>query len=101
MLPVVFLAATAASLAAAAAPTEQAAKDGVYLPTATTQSETDEYTRYELLGPETAGFRIYYEVTATTPGAKFFYNPIRKGSWDDRPEAVDVLLKARRRVGAS
>jgi hypothetical protein len=44
------------------------------------QSETDEYTRYELLAPETASFKIYYEVTATTPGAKFFYNPIRKGS---------------------
>ncbi len=44
------------------------------------QSETDEYTRYELLAPETASFKIYYEVTATTPGAKSFYNPIRKGS---------------------
>jgi hypothetical protein len=44
------------------------------------QSETDEYTRYELLAPESASFKIYYEVTATTPGAKFFYNPIRKGS---------------------
>jgi hypothetical protein len=44
------------------------------------QTETDEYTRYELLAPETASFKIYYEVTATTPGAKFFYNPIRKGS---------------------
>jgi hypothetical protein len=44
------------------------------------QSETDEYTRYELLAPESASFKIYYEVTATTPGAKYFYNPIRKGS---------------------
>ena len=48
--------------------------------TAPKQTETDEYTRYELLPPETASFKIYYEVTATTPGAKFFYNPIRKGS---------------------
>lgn len=40
----------------------------------------DEYTRYELLAPETASFRILYDVTATTPGARFFYNPIRKGS---------------------
>ncbi|HZV88421.1 MAG TPA: hypothetical protein VFF95_12785 [Candidatus Binatus sp.] len=47
---------------------------------ATKQTETDEYTRYELLAPETASFKIYYEVTATTPGAKSFYNPIRKGS---------------------
>jgi hypothetical protein len=44
------------------------------------QMETDEYTRYELLAPETASFKISYEVTATTPGAKSFYNPIRKGS---------------------
>lgn len=44
------------------------------------QTETDEYTRYELLAPETASFKIYYEVTATAAGAKVFYNPIRKGS---------------------
>src|SRR5580693_4055146 len=44
------------------------------------QTESDEYTRYELLAPETASFKIFYEVTATTPGAKYFYNPIRKGS---------------------
>ena len=44
------------------------------------QTEADEYTRYELLAPESASFRISYEVTATTAGAKFLYNPIRKGS---------------------
>lgn len=45
------------------------------------QSEgDDEYTRYELLAPQTASFRILYDVTATTPGARFFFNPIRKGS---------------------
>src|SRR5580698_8778219 len=59
----------------------QATKDAVVLPSAAgAQTETDEYTRYELLAPETASFKIYYEVTATTAGAKFFYNPIRKGS---------------------
>ena len=47
---------------------------------ATRQTETDEYTRYELLSPDSASFKIYYEVTATTPGASVFYNPIRKGS---------------------
>jgi hypothetical protein len=47
---------------------------------ASKQTETDEYARYELLAPETASFRIFYEVTATTSGAKYFYNPIRKGS---------------------
>jgi hypothetical protein len=42
--------------------------------------DADDYTRYELLAPETAQFRIVYEVTATTPGALFYFNPIRKGS---------------------
>ena len=42
--------------------------------------ETDEYTRYELLAPETASFHILYEVTAIAPGATHFFNPIRKGS---------------------
>ncbi|HZC86096.1 MAG TPA: hypothetical protein VE266_03815, partial [Steroidobacteraceae bacterium] len=70
----------AAALAAAAGTPPEASRDGVYLATTTTQSEADEYTRYELLAPETASFRISYEVTATTAGAKFFYNPIRKGS---------------------
>ena len=62
-----------------------APKDGLYFPTAVGQSEADEYTRYELLAPETASFKIFYEVTATTPGAKFFYNPIRKGSAAPNP----------------
>ncbi|MBY0497587.1 MAG: hypothetical protein K2Y23_25560 [Cyanobacteria bacterium] len=44
------------------------------------QTQEDDYTRYELLGPDTAQFRILYEVTATTPGARFFFNAIRKGS---------------------
>jgi hypothetical protein len=42
--------------------------------------EEDEYTRYELLSPESASFRILYEVTAIEPGATVFFNPIRKGS---------------------
>lgn len=44
------------------------------------QTQEDDYTRYELLGPDTAQFRIFYEVTATTPGAPFFFNAIRRGS---------------------
>ena len=54
--------------------------DVAYVATGTAQSEADEYTRYELLEPGSAAFRITYEVTATTPGARVFYNPIRKGS---------------------
>ena len=42
--------------------------------------EGDDYTRYELLAPESAQFRITYEVTATKPGARYYFNVIRKGS---------------------
>ena len=59
----------------------ETAQDSVYFPPpATAQTEADEYTSYELLAPGTASFRISYEVTATTRGAQYFYNPIRKGS---------------------
>jgi len=44
------------------------------------QTESDAYTRYELLAPGSGKFRIIYEVTATTPGARYYFNPIRKGS---------------------
>jgi hypothetical protein len=42
--------------------------------------ESDAYTRYELLAPGSGKFRIVYEITAATPGARYFFNPIRKGS---------------------
>lgn len=60
----------------------------------TKQTETDEYTRYELLAPDTASFKIYYEVTATSPGAKFFYNPIRKGSVASDEAVFDSMTGA-------
>ncbi len=55
------------------------------------QTETDEYTRYELLSPESASFAIHYEVTATTAGAKSFFNPVRKGSVASNESVVDVM----------
>src|SRR5713101_6522513 len=55
------------------------------------QTEADEYTRYELLSPESASFAIRYEVTATTPGAKYYFNPIRKGSVASGESVVDVM----------
>src|SRR5262245_57633408 len=58
---------------------------------APTQTEADAYTRYELLAPETAQFRILYEVTATTAGATAYYNPIRKGSEASNESVVDRL----------
>ena len=55
------------------------------------QTQEDDYTRYELLGPDTAQFRILYEVTATTPGAKFFFNAIRKGSIASDERVSDMM----------
>jgi hypothetical protein len=52
------------------------------------QTSAGEYTRYELLAPGSGQFRILYEVWATTPGARYFFNPIRKGS-----EASDESVK--------
>jgi hypothetical protein len=66
-------------------------KDGIWFPSATTQSETDEYTRYELLAPETGKFKITYEVTAATAGAATFYNPIRKGSVASDEAVLDAM----------
>jgi len=86
--------AAALVLAAASSPAAVAAGDGLYFPVLTGQTEADEYTRYELLAPETASFRIYYEVTATTPGARFFYNPIRKGSVASDESVYDAMTGA-------
>jgi hypothetical protein len=55
------------------------------------QTETDEYTRYELLAPESASFKIRYEVTATAAGATVYYNPIRKGSVASDESVYDAM----------
>ncbi len=51
----------------------------------------DEYTRYELLAPDTASFKIVYDVTAVTPGARFYFNPIRKGSEASDESVIDLM----------
>ena len=78
-----------ATVLAAAPPPD---KDGLYFPSDSTQTEADEYTRYELLAPESASFKITYEVTATTAGARYFYNPIRKGSIASDESVYDAAL---------
>ena len=55
------------------------------------QTQEDDYTRYELLAPDTAQFRILYEVTATTAGAPFFFNAIRKGSVASDERVADMM----------
>ena len=59
-----------------------------------TQTQTDDYTRYELLAPGSARFRILYEVTATAPGSTQFFNPIRKGSVASDEHVYDRLTGA-------
>lgn len=63
-------------------------------PLAGQQTSADDYTRYELLAPETAKFRILYDVTATTPGARYFFNPIRKGSEATDESVTDPVTGA-------
>src|SRR5690606_29472558 len=50
----------------------------------------DTYTRYELLAPESASFRIVYDVTAVSPGARYFFNPIRIGSETSDESVIDM-----------
>ena len=80
---------TALFFCAASLPAQQPAATPAS--TASQQTETDEYTRYELLAPETASFKIRYEVTATTAGAKVYFNPIRKGSTASDEAVYDAM----------
>jgi hypothetical protein len=70
----------------------QATQDEMYFPAAHGQTQADEYTRYELLDPDASSFKIYYEVAATTAGARFYYNPIRKGSTASDESVYDAML---------
>ncbi len=70
---------------------QQGARGATTASAAARQTETDEYTRYELLAPDSASFRIRYEVTATTVGAKYYYNPIRKGSVASDEAVYDAM----------
>jgi len=54
----------------------------------------DEYTRYELLAPETSSFKIVYDVTAVSPGARYFFNPIRIGSVATDESVIDLMTGA-------
>lgn len=58
------------------------------------QTQTDSYTRYELLDPASESFRIIYDVSATAAGARYYFNGIRQGS-DPTVHAVHSLLTGR------
>lgn len=55
------------------------------------QTQVDSYTRYELLSPSSQTFRIYYDVSATTAGAKYYFNTLRKGSEHSINEVIDLM----------
>ena len=54
------------------------------------QTQADDYTRYELEAPGSGAFHILYDVTATTPGARFFYNGIRAGAEEEVHGVTDL-----------
>jgi hypothetical protein len=54
----------------------------------------DDYTRYELLAPESSSFKIIYDVTAVSPGVKFYFNPIRRGSEASDESVIDLMTGA-------
>jgi hypothetical protein len=55
------------------------------------QTQTDDYTRYELLDPGTHAFLITYDVSATTAGAPFYFNAIRAGAEEEVHRVVDLV----------
>lgn len=59
-------------------------------PQAPPQTQTDSYTRYELLEPGSSSFRILYDVSATTPGARYYYNSIRAGAEEEIHGVTDL-----------
>jgi hypothetical protein len=51
----------------------------------------DDYTRYELLAPDSSAFKIIYDVTAVSPGARYYFNPIRIGSIASDESVLDMM----------
>jgi hypothetical protein len=54
------------------------------------QTQTDDYTRYELQEPGSAAFRILYDVSSTTSGARYYYNTIRAGAEEEVHGVTDL-----------
>jgi hypothetical protein len=65
------------------------------------QTQTDEYVRYDLLAPETAAFKILYEVSATTSGARSYVDPILKGSAASDVVVTDMMTGAPLKVATT
>ncbi|MFQ5742724.1 MAG: hypothetical protein ACE5HV_03950 [Acidobacteriota bacterium] len=57
--------------------------------TATICRGEDDFTLYELLAPDSHKFAITYDVTTPRAGARFYLNPIRRGSVATDERVVD------------
>lgn len=55
------------------------------------QTQTDDYTRYELQAPESQSFRILYDLSATSGGASSYFNTIRRGSTPTVHQVTDLM----------
>ena len=55
------------------------------------QTQADDYTRYELQAPGSGAFRIFYDVTATTPGKTHYFNTIRVGAEEEVHGVTDLM----------
>jgi hypothetical protein len=60
----------------------------------TQQSQSDDYTRYELNNPATHAFHIIYDVSATTSGAQRYFNAIRAGATETVHGVYDRMTGA-------
>jgi hypothetical protein len=87
----VLIAAFSTQLGAQAPPATAGARAEQHEAAAFNQTQQDEYTEYTLLAPDTASFKILYEVTSTTPGATTYFNPIRKGSQASDEAVFDMM----------
>lgn len=58
------------------------------------QTQTDDYTLYDLQAPGTSAFRILYDVSATTLGATRYFNTIRAGAEETVHGVVDLRTGA-------
>jgi hypothetical protein len=81
---------TAVLLAALCQPAGALAQPAGPPPSPPAQTQADDYTSYELLAPERQQFRILYDVSATTAGARVFLNPIRQGSEASDERVTDL-----------
>ena len=50
----------------------------------------NDFTDYDLLAPETHKFAIIYDVATSVEGAKFYLNPIRRGSKASDESVIDL-----------